>query len=158
MELHDTLDNPQEDRFVYREASIGQRFGNLLIDYSVIIGVIFIPAAVLSEIAYGSSWAVGQEVIWGSSFVICRFVYYLLFESISRGRTLGTLITGTRVVDAMDKRPDFSACLLRSVVRTIPLEGLALLLNNADQKKALHDRLSNTRVIGNLKFFPTKVE
>lgn len=70
--------------------------------------------------------------------------YYTLLEGLF-GRTLGKLVTGTRVVDASGGRPQFRQVLGRSFSRLIPLEPLSIFFDHKD--RAWHDSLPETYVV-----------
>jgi uncharacterized RDD family membrane protein YckC len=72
-------------------------------------------------------------------------VYYLASESLT-GRTLGKLVTRTRVVSwagGGGGRPTFGQVLGRTLLRLVPLEQLTFFARGP----GLHDRTSNTRVV-----------
>ena len=79
-------------------------------------------------------------VTWLSVFAL----YYLVLES-TWGRTLGKLITGTKVVRSDGTWPGAGRVLLRTLVRLVPFEPLSFL--GARQPAGWHDRWSGTRVI-----------
>jgi uncharacterized RDD family membrane protein YckC len=72
------------------------------------------------------------------------FLYYLLTEAVWN-KTIGKLITGTRVIKKDGTAPDFSNILIRSFVRFIPFEPLSFLFGNPSI--GWHDRLSGTLVV-----------
>lgn len=72
------------------------------------------------------------------------FLYYLLTEAVW-SKTIGKLITGTRVIKKNGSTPDFSNILVRSLVRFIPFEPLSFLFGNPSI--GWHDRLSGTLVV-----------
>jgi uncharacterized RDD family membrane protein YckC len=69
-------------------------------------------------------------------------LYYLFMESVF-GRTVGKLITGTKVIDLEGKRPSFLTLLGRSLARIVPFEPFSFLGND----RGWHDRWSDTRVV-----------
>jgi uncharacterized RDD family membrane protein YckC len=83
--------------------------------------------------------------IWTElAFSIAAFFgYYVVSERLT-GRTIGKLVTGTRVVNDGGARPNFKQVLGRSACRIIPLEALAIF---GDEKLCLHDSLARTRVV-----------
>jgi uncharacterized RDD family membrane protein YckC len=91
----------------------------------------------------------GQQPGFGTSLmtqlVLGTFVwlgYYLLTEGLY-GRTLGKLITGTRVVTESGGRPSFGQIYKRTWLRAIPVEAFSFL----GARPGWHDRWSKTRVI-----------
>ena len=79
------------------------------------------------------------------AWMITLLFYYLLCEGIWH-RTIGKLITGTRVVQTSGSNPAFNKIILRTFIRFIPLEFLTYLEKNK-QPNGWHDRWSDTRVI-----------
>ena len=71
------------------------------------------------------------------------FSYYLVFESLT-GRTIGKLITGTRVVSEHGGKPTFKQFLYRSLCRLIPFEPLSFF---GSKGYGWHDSIPNTYVI-----------
>ena len=60
------------------------------------------------------------------------------------GRTLGKLVTGTRVVNAAGGTPSFKQILGRSLARFIPFEAFSFL---GDDGRGWHDSIPDTYVI-----------
>lgn len=73
--------------------------------------------------------------------VLCRLVYYVLFESIL-GASAAKLLTGSRVVTFSGQRPDPYNVLLRSLCRNIPFEPISFF-----GRSGWHDTLSETDVV-----------
>lgn len=142
-----------EIQIIYHRASSTQRFFNYVIDiifYWVIMFVINVFLALFpvldlfanTGVAYGSlgfAWIL--SFLW-SSFLIA--LYYFIVESIGKGRTLGKLITGTKV--AREDGAAFTTVdiLKRSLVRIIPFNALSGL---GSECIPWHDRWTNTLVI-----------
>ncbi len=72
------------------------------------------------------------------------FAYYLLCESLWQ-KTLGKVITKTKVVDREGKKPSFLKILGRTLARHIPLEQLSFLFSS--YPVGWHDSLSKTLVV-----------
>ena len=71
-------------------------------------------------------------------------IYYLIFEA-TTGRSLGKLITGTKVVTANQQhRASFLQILGRSIARLIPFEQFSILTSD---HRMWHDSLSRTIVV-----------
>lgn len=70
-------------------------------------------------------------------------LYYLISEAVF-GRTLGKLITGTKVIDSNGNKPSFQKILIRTFARLIPFEQFSFLANDA---RGWHDSLSGTWVV-----------
>ena len=70
-------------------------------------------------------------------------VYYLPSEALF-GRTVGKLVTRTRVVSQSGGPPDFLQVLRRTLIRFVPFEPFSFL---SKRSVGLHDRWSETRVV-----------
>jgi len=127
--------------FVY--ASKWQRFGNMLIDD---FGYIVFSALIGASLAIvGGDEAVAlldsiPDIIFGYSVMT---VYYFSLE-FSTGRTLGKLITRTKVVDEEGNKPSWRKILGRTFTRIVPFEPFSFLGKDG---RGLHDRWPNTYVI-----------
>ena len=135
------IDNHRKNDFVY--ASKWQRFANMLIDD---VGYIILAAIVGASVALvGGESAVAfmdsiPDILFGYSILI---LYYFSFE-VSTGRTLGKLITRTRVVDEEGNKPSWSKILGRTLTRIVPFEAFTFLGKDG---RGLHDRWPKTYVI-----------
>ena len=120
-----------------RLATHGQRLANMLVD-QVAIQVLGVAAgfvlAVLGRVPRGvTAFAVGAAI---------AFCYYTVLES-SFGRTLGKLVTGTRVIAEDGGEARFGQVLGRSFARMIPFEPFSFRAGPV----GWHDSMSGTRVI-----------
>ena len=76
--------------------------------------------------------------------VICFLIFNSVIETLSGGKSLGKLITGTRAVNDDGSRLEGTAAFIRSLVRVIPFEPLSALGTPA---YPWHDRWSHTYVV-----------
>lgn len=77
-------------------------------------------------------------------FIIVMILYYSVFE-FTTGRTIGKLITKTKVIDDdTNVKPTFTIALIRSLCRFIPLDSISFFFYDAG---GWHDRISKTRVV-----------
>lgn len=118
----------------FMDATQGQRFTNLLIDYFCFFALCFVLGGVIAvigrpELAKLVSWPV-------------MIGYYLFFEGIFNA-TPGKLVTRTRVVGRDGGKPSFGQILGRTFSRFVPFEAFSFLGGNS----GWHDRWSNTRVV-----------
>lgn len=130
--------------------SAGKRFANLLIDtvmyyILVIIGGmlmgIIIAVVAPDELAQfdddrGTWW------IYLLAITV-NLGYYTLMESVF-GRTVGKLITGTKVVDREGKLPSTGTIFKRSLSRLVPFEAFSFLGAGA---RGWHDEWTDTWVV-----------
>jgi uncharacterized RDD family membrane protein YckC len=80
------------------------------------------------------------------------FLYYLILES-SSGKTIGKMITNTKVIKTDGSKPEVFDIGLRTLCRMIPLEPLFMKNDNT----WLHDRLSGTIVVPGIVEYKTIV-
>jgi uncharacterized RDD family membrane protein YckC len=121
-------------------ASRGQRFGNYLVDQFACFGLstgLVLVTDVHSGLVIGAN-PLKNYLVGG----VVRLAYYITCEA-TVGRTLGKLITGTRVVGESGDKPSFAQIVGRSFSRMVPFEGLSFL----GDWPGWHDRWSQTRVV-----------
>lgn len=131
-------EDPPFERLAYgddlADASQGQRFANLLIDYFCYFAVCFVLGAVLGLI--------GQADIAGFISWPVMIGYYVFFEGVI-GATPGKMVTRTRVVGLDGGKPSFGQVFGRTLCRFVPFEAFSFLGNGS----GWHDRWSKTRVV-----------
>ena len=127
----------------YGAATQGQRFLNLLLDFVGCVVWSIMLGLVLGVVA--PDVLLDEESIFMKTFGWTAMLsYYILLESFT-GRTLGKLITGTRVVRRDDGgRPRLLQVIGRSFARFVPFEAFSCLDTPPD---GWHDRWSGTRVV-----------
>ena len=133
------------------------RFANFVIDYICILivgGSVGVAIALLSELT--GSYGVYEVLVLNENVVIeytfgyfLWLLYYISFEALTKGRTLGKYITKTKVVLYDGSEPTFNEILVRSLCRLIPFEQFSFLGENG---KGWHDSISKTYVIDIVKF------
>jgi uncharacterized RDD family membrane protein YckC len=122
------------------DAGAGARLANVLIDF---VGRFVLMTIVVTVLALlGITLPEGRlfEALYG---LISMFIYYLVFEGTS-GRSLGKLVTGTRVVTESGGRPTLSQICGRTLSRLVPFEPFSFL---GASPTGWHDRWSGTRVV-----------
>jgi uncharacterized RDD family membrane protein YckC len=146
----------EEDLFNYHEASVGQRFLNLLIDFLVmrfglsrITAPLFVKflVAVAPDTAYEIFGDVRQHAgaFLLAAYMISMFnflVYYTFCEIAFKGYTLGKFVTGTRAIRQDGRDLTFSNALLRSLSRLVPFEAFS-----AFGGHPWHDQWTKTMVV-----------
>ncbi|RDC66424.1 RDD family protein [Adhaeribacter pallidiroseus] len=75
--------------------------------------------------------------------IFLLFSYYVLLEGIT-GRSLGKLVTGTKVVTLEGEEPSLNTIVKRTLCRLIPFEAFSFLTSN---QSGWHDRFSKTMVV-----------
>ncbi|RFM29753.1 RDD family protein [Deminuibacter soli] len=144
---------------VYLEsASVGQRFGNLMIDIigsyifsllvsiivGVIIGLVLLGSGTNTSSFFSELGGGNSQLLLFFSAIIVDIIYYSIFEYATKGRTLGKLITGTRAVNEDGSRISFKKALARSAARFVPFEPLSIFFSDGGP---WHDKWTNTKVV-----------
>jgi uncharacterized RDD family membrane protein YckC len=124
-------------------ASKGARFLNLIIDYIMQVVVIIVFTAI--ALAVGGDKAMGTlddipDLLLG---IVAMFSYYIVMEA-AFGRTVGKLVTGTKVVNKEGQKASFKQILGRTFARIIPFEAFTFL---GSQGRGLHDEMPKTYVV-----------
>lgn len=102
---------------------------------------------VTCQIAYGVAYGLESlgaldGVKWWGMGIAFYVLYYVCFEVIS-GRTLGKIVTGTRVVTTNGLALSIPTALVRTFCRLIPFEPMSFSLSET----WWHDSLSRTQVV-----------
>ncbi len=137
----------------YQLASSGQRLANLVIDkiatfvLSNLMGFVLGFLVALYFAANGRE--MNEEQLNGLELaatllgIVIIIFYFAIAESLGH-RTIGKLITGTKVVREDGGPPTFGQVLGRTAARFIPFEAFSFL---GKEPVGWHDSLSGTRVI-----------
>ncbi len=132
----------EEHMFV--PATTGQRFVNYLIDIIIYYALMFAvgifagltsPDSFADESETGAGWYVIALIIW---------LGYYTFSEGSSGKTLGKLVTGTKVVSGTGDRISYKDAFIRSLCRLVPFEPLSIFFG---QGGMWHDKWSRTQVV-----------
>lgn len=119
------------------------RFFNYLIDYAGMMVLAFTVAVALG-LLLGEEGIAYLDRIPNILFgMLLTLVYYLPLESLT-GRTLGKLVTGTRVVNADGLKPSFNQILGRTFSRMVPFEPFSFL---GAEGRGWHDTWPKTYVV-----------
>ncbi|MBB6372016.1 RDD family protein [Chryseobacterium shigense] len=126
-------------------ASKGTRFANYLIDLVAFYIFFFVILMIVMTIspAYREWLANSSDLAQRLMGIITYILFSFLMETVTGGRSLGKLITGTRVIMIDGQKPSVGNYFLRNIIRGIILvDQLSFLGENG-----FHDNWSNTRVI-----------
>jgi len=125
------------------KANKGLRFLNYLID---LVAVIFILAIVLITLSFtleALGLTISEESIVFDLFIyVLVVIIYFLIEFVTKGRSLGKLITGTKVVMIDGTEPTTKDYFVRNLCRIIPFDAFTFLGENG-----WHDKISKTTVV-----------
>lgn len=119
-----------------------KRFLNLIIDFYLIYFGSLIGATVLAASLHDISALVAVLILIGPYLTIF-FLYF--FTELYYNKTLGKLITGTKVISIYDDKPSTKQILIRTFCRIIPFEPFSMLFGYT----AWHDDWSETAVVNN---------
>lgn len=132
---------------VYLEpATPGKRFLNFLLDLIGFYTFIFIIGFLLGAVSPSLVQALfGEEtnpIYQTFTSYLIYLVYYTVVEGITKGRSLGKLITGTMAVRNDGSSLTWKDALLRSLSRAVPFEAFSAL-----GPLPWHDKWTNTMVV-----------
>ncbi len=129
----------QEEELEIVPASSGKRFANLIVDsllsQGVFIGITFtvgLPAVIQNN-------ALLTNVV----YYLLHFAYYFVMES-TTGKTVGKMITKTKVVKEDGSEPDLQTAFIRSISRLIPFDAFSFL---GKDRVGWHDSFAKSRVV-----------
>ena len=119
-------------------ASLAQRFVHNIVD-SIAMYVFGAIIAVIAIAFFGKTFG----MIIG---LISIFAYHFIFEALFQ-KTLGKLLTGSKVVSITGEKPSLLALFGRTLARYIPFEPWSFLFYGSYPTLGWHDRLSETLVV-----------
>lgn len=130
-------------------ASQGKRFANYLIDLVSFYVFMYFFSYVLVEIAFDLAVILyGEEEgfnLPGRLLILLFYGMYMgIIEAITKGRSLGKLITGTVAVNEDGSRIGGQTALLRGLCRAVPFNAFSAL---GVPCYPWHDRWTNSRVV-----------
>ncbi len=111
------------------------RINNFIIDFFISFVLAFFLAEATSFMG-GNDWA--AFIVYG----LVRFAYYF-FPEMGNGKTVGKMITKTKVVDINGDTPTTTMLVKRTLLRAISL----LFTFISDENVAFHDQFSKTYVV-----------
>lgn len=128
------------------------RFLNYVIDFIFAIFIVIIVLNIYNILKYflpssgleGSTADVDQKITLGERVLIVLMYSFILFltELVTKGRSLGKLITGTKVVKIDGSNLTVTDLLKRNFLRAVPFDFLSFIGNNG-----WHDNFSDTAVV-----------
>jgi len=142
-------------------ASKWKRFANFIVDrliFNLIILSIGFAGAFIDRITdqyyFTEIFLEYSEIgrLWDIITSLLYFVYMLVMEYFTKGRTLAKYITGTKVITIDAESPTFKEYFIRNISRIVPFDFLSFLGENG-----WHDSWSDTRVI-NIKEYEAELQ
>ena len=128
-------------------ASGAKRFANFAIDYVVsllFVAFVFFNLGVVLGLLGNNSFQQENPVIDNLLYFLLSLSYYFVCEHFLNGRTIGKMITRTRVLDEAGNKPSPEQIIGRTFARLIPFEAFSFL---GDEARGWHDSLPGTIVI-----------
>ena len=126
------------------KVSMGNRLINFLVD-SIVIFVIYLLAGIIYMLIFSNQNGPSSGldtlivlILFFSSFI----GYYIIMENKFQ-KTLGKMVTKSKVVRITGEKPKLSEIINRTLSRLIPLDRISFLF----RKNGIHDYLSKTIVI-----------
>ena len=136
----------------YQPASTGRRFVNYLVDtilYYVFLFGCFFLIGIITQLSGGASEDIDAAAeSWAWKLLTYLFVFaimllfYTLVEGLTKGRSMGKLITGTVAIREDGSQISWKDALMRSLCRLIPFEAFS-----AFSGRPWHDTMTKTVVI-----------
>lgn len=124
-------------------AGKGARLGNFLIDYATQYAISFGVIALIVFV-FEETGLIFLESLPGKLLGIPIVVSYYFILEVTTGKTLGKLVTGTKVVDEHGQPATAGQILGRSFCRLIPFEAFSFLGNEG---RGWHDTIPKTYVV-----------
>ncbi len=124
----------------YQIAAMPTRLLNYIIDQSVFVMLILAHPYVGINIKLEDLQKASPSMLM--YLMLLNTAYYLICE-LAFSKTIGKMITRTRVVDTEGEKPKPATVIIRSLCRNLPLDNVSFLLF----AKGWHDQLSNTTVV-----------
>lgn len=148
-EQHNPYEAPESDPFdlepPVKPVSVGKgiRLANYFIDYFMQILLVMLYFFIAAGIGGDEAIAELERVPTYLLGLMALFPYYLMMEA-TIGRTVGKLITGTKVVNEDGYQPTFGQIVGRTFARIIPFEAVTFL---GSETRGWHDSMPNTYVV-----------
>ena len=139
----DVEQNRETDALEVIPVSRWLRLANYIIDYIGMVILVVILMVLQSIIMGEESLATIEKIPDFLLGIILIFIYYLPLEA-ATGRTLGKLVTGTKVVNARGMKVGFTDIMMRTLSRMVPFEPLSVFRSS---KRCWHDSWSKSYVV-----------
>lgn len=121
----------------YVDASIRPiQFLSWIMAIPALVGIVSGQPALAEDLLHGPL----MDNLFGFGVML---LYYIGFEAVT-GRTVGKLVTGTKVVTLQGHAPSALQVLGRTLIRFVPFEPFSFF---GSEPRGWHDRWSNTRVV-----------
>lgn len=140
------LQDIEQELASQQDAKAELRFVNYVIDLLSYYAIVIVFVLLVAASAYGSKVFEAIERMSDVSDFVLLHVFYGLYimivEGVFKGKTLGKLITGTRVIHERTSSFSWRDAIRRGIMRMIPLEYFTACVGSP-----FHDQWTATRVI-----------
>ena len=116
------------------------RLVNFVVDFVIIFIIYFLAIPSLDRLIYASK--AGFTLYRLASLILFIALYYIPFEYKTQ-KTLGKIITKTKVVTLQGNKPELMDIVSRTFCRLIPFDRFSFLFS----RNGFHDAISKTKVI-----------
>jgi len=114
----------------------GIRFLNFLIDSGLGLAITFI-------LTFSLNANDPIQKLLGYFIIFGVFIFYYVFLELKYQKTIGKMVTKTKVVKYNDERPTKKDIIARTILRFVPFDQISFIFT----KNGFHDMLSKTKVI-----------
>jgi uncharacterized RDD family membrane protein YckC len=127
-------------------AGKGQRIINVLIDMIVFVSIWIVITVVLLVLGFNQTYTdqIGEKnPLIPLIILLPTFWGYYIFTEYKFQKTVGKLLTKTKVISLIGEKPTLSQIIFRTLSRSIPFEYFSYFIS----VEGIHDRISKTRVV-----------
>ncbi|MCH5714879.1 RDD family protein [Niabella hibiscisoli] len=141
--MEEMQSNLFDENYEFTPASTGKRFINYVIDFAAFYALCYVSGILLAILAPGLFTSENQTTFVSYLVAIVLILaYYTVLEG-STGKSLGKMLTGTKVVTEEGHKITYRDAFLRALSRLVPFEALSIFLGSG----MWHDRWTQTRVV-----------
>lgn len=148
------LDENELYRDALRPTVLAKRLVNFIVDYIVFLGLfmfLIVAIGIIAGLVTGDEEFTFFSDLERMNPIIDRIftgvmycLYCLFFEYLANGKSIGKMLTKTRVVSADGTKPTLNQLVKRNFTRIVPFDGFSFL---TETPQGWHDRWSDTYVV-----------
>ena len=154
MSEHLSIETPEQIKITYSVAGVGSRFYAALIDFAILIPILFVGyyVTVRAILDLDEKYGNWLAALAGIATFVLQWGYYMVFEMTMNGGSPGKRALGLRVIKTYGYPISFSDSVIRNLVRIVdflPLfygAGLLTMLLNKNWQR-LGDLAAGTLVV-----------
>jgi len=142
--------HPAENAPVERPAFVGERAQAAAVDAGLLAALFVLVIYFAGRAARANPLALAAAWPWIAGYLGLLGLFYATYFTGTTGQTPGKILTGLRVVDVGGRPPGYFRAMARAVAGAfgLAIAGLGFLPMVFDPaRRAMHDRLSHTRVV-----------